>query len=292
MMGKIKQRYIRFRELQREGLSAKTAFDSTHTTTCLSCGNTFHGAFCPRCGQKAATGRLSVSTIFRSVFTTVFLGDSAFVRTLCDLLWRPGYLIADYLRGKRSCYTAPLSMLARIVAIYLLAVLLFGVTQGRLTLISDDIIMAHVNSQSLSRAIAFLSVVLSNSVLSSLLWAFVFVLPFNLLFARCQLQRTDGSSARLNVAEHFYALVYVACLRFIISVVIDLLLWMGVGVPQFFLSLLLPVLLPAWAYRQLLSISWLSALWRSILAIILVIILLAILTIFSFGIFYGIDAVR
>lgn len=101
-----------------------TAAKANHpeSCTCLNCGTTFVGNFCPRCGQTRQTQRIRFRHIVRNMASGFFNIDHGFSRTLVDLLYRPGYMVRDYLRGKRKCYFSPFQILFVLAAIYLMVV--------------------------------------------------------------------------------------------------------------------------------------------------------------------------
>lgn len=262
------------------------------TTTCLNCGKTFTGDFCPGCGQKASTRRMTVSGSIRSFLSALSSLDGVFFRTMGNLLWRPGHLVRDYICGKRERYVHPVKLLSALVAIYLFVIFIFRITPGQVNIISDDIMSEHVHSDSLSMLFSALSEMLSNKVVSSLLSAFVCLLPFALMFGHKPVQRPDGTNDNLNLAEQFCALLYCACLSFSLSMVLKLAGSIGlshniVNKLDYLFFLLVPML----TYKQLLKVSWWTSLWRSFLAILLSFAGLAIVIILLFGLFYGIDAV-
>ncbi|MEO0734440.1 MAG: DUF3667 domain-containing protein [Bacteroidota bacterium] len=89
---------------------------STHN--CLNCGTPLHGKFCANCGQRASTQRFT----FRRIFSTDFISDTfnlnqGLMRTFRDLTFRPGYLIRDYLGGKRKRYFNFIGLLLILLAI-------------------------------------------------------------------------------------------------------------------------------------------------------------------------------
>ena len=88
------------------------------TTKCLNCGNTFEGNFCPHCGQKATTKRLHITTMLTQTFKTFVGGDNNFIKTFTSLCYRPGYMVREYLIGKRSSYVSPIKMLVYMVTAY------------------------------------------------------------------------------------------------------------------------------------------------------------------------------
>lgn len=89
---------------------------------CLNCGTTFAGNYCPRCGQHRNIQRYRFSSILRKLAAAFFNIDHGFRRTLVELIYRPGYLIDDFLRGKRVNYFQPFQTLFVLAALYLMTV--------------------------------------------------------------------------------------------------------------------------------------------------------------------------
>ncbi|MDR0961788.1 MAG: DUF3667 domain-containing protein [Mediterranea sp.] len=87
---------------------------------CQNCGTLFTDNYCHRCGQSRKTSRLT----FRSILSNIVAGainiSNGFGRTLVELIIRPGYMIADYIDGKRVRYFPPFQTLFVLAAIYVL----------------------------------------------------------------------------------------------------------------------------------------------------------------------------
>ncbi len=93
---------------------------------CKNCGKVFAGNFCPQCGQEASVGPLKVADIPKNIFGAFFNIDGGFGSTLWQLIIRPGYLIRDYLEGKRVRYFRPFQTLFVLAAIYILVAMIFN----------------------------------------------------------------------------------------------------------------------------------------------------------------------
>lgn len=92
---------------------------------CKNCGQLYEGNYCNQCGQKAKTGRLT----FRSVIDNWAYGltncDTGILFTYKELFTRPGYMLADYIKGKRVIYFQPFPMLFITAGLYGLLAQLF-----------------------------------------------------------------------------------------------------------------------------------------------------------------------
>ncbi|WP_052080490.1 DUF3667 domain-containing protein [Porphyromonas macacae] len=89
---------------------------------CLSCGNSFRGNYCNCCGQSSRTARYRFRNSVKTFFEGVTNVNNRFLRTLLELLYRPGYMISDFIRGKRIVYVSPFQGLFLLAALYIIAV--------------------------------------------------------------------------------------------------------------------------------------------------------------------------
>ena len=89
---------------------------------CKNCRNTFQGNYCPHCGQNRHTPRFTIRNAFQNILSGFFNIDHGFSRNLIELLYRPGYMIRDYLKGKRVLYYKPFQTLFVLAALYIMGV--------------------------------------------------------------------------------------------------------------------------------------------------------------------------
>ena len=100
----------------------KTPPAGNETCTCLNCGTTYTGNYCNRCGQSRNTPRYRLSNALKNIAGGFFNIDNGFGRTLLELLYRPGYMIRDFIGGKRIEYFRPFQTLFILAALYIMAV--------------------------------------------------------------------------------------------------------------------------------------------------------------------------
>ena len=93
---------------------------SEETRKCASCKTVFEGNFCPRCGQSAKVGRFSFKAALLNFLDVWGMGNRSMFRSIRDLMFRPGYMIRDYLRGMQSAYFPPFKMFFILAAISLI----------------------------------------------------------------------------------------------------------------------------------------------------------------------------
>lgn len=77
---------------------------------CLNCGTLVHGKFCHTCGQKNIEIRENFWHLTSHLVADIFHYDSKFFTTLKYLIFKPGFLTKEYLKGKRASYLHPIKM--------------------------------------------------------------------------------------------------------------------------------------------------------------------------------------
>lgn len=86
--------------------------------TCTNCATPLTGQYCANCGQRDKGRVISLWQLLRDLVGDLFEVDSRVWRTLWPLVFNPGRLTTEYLRGRRVHYTPPLRL-------YLVTSLLF-----------------------------------------------------------------------------------------------------------------------------------------------------------------------
>ncbi len=111
--------------LEARLLLAESLLPAARTAAnCPNCGARLRGQYCGECGQRARSRMISLWELLREAFDDLFDVDSRLWRTLLTLLFRPGLLTRDYLRGRQARYMPPfrtylvLSLLFFIVAFF------------------------------------------------------------------------------------------------------------------------------------------------------------------------------
>lgn len=110
----IKELYHRFRQWQENPMTYQKSQAAHH---CLNCGEDYQGNYCPTCGQSADTGPVSWRNLRQEWMGLWGLGTRSLPYTIIQLLLRPGYLMREYISGKRrNCYS-PLGMLVLVAVV-------------------------------------------------------------------------------------------------------------------------------------------------------------------------------
>lgn len=114
----IKEKHQAYRQWQEQPHQVNQMSDEYHV--CQTCGTEFQGNFCPRCGQSAKIGRYSFKTAVLNFLDVWGLGNRGMFRALRDLIFRPGYMIRDYLKGMQMAYFPPFKMFFLLATLSLL----------------------------------------------------------------------------------------------------------------------------------------------------------------------------
>jgi hypothetical protein len=77
---------------------------------CLNCGAALAGEYCSRCGQRDTGRELRFGDLLAEFVSELFTWDSRIWRTLVPLLFRPGFLTAEFIAGRRARYVPPLRL--------------------------------------------------------------------------------------------------------------------------------------------------------------------------------------
>lgn len=101
-----------------------------YNTHCLNCGSPLSAPFCKECGQKDKDYSLTFKDLFSDFLEELLDVDSRVLKTLRLLFTNPGFLTAEYVKGRRVSYLPP-------VRIYLVASVLFFLSLTVSNLIPD-----------------------------------------------------------------------------------------------------------------------------------------------------------
>jgi len=273
-MGKLGNQIKQLQLWQIEGRKPKL-FDpeTTQTIHCLNCGSDFVGNYCPNCGQSAKTRRLSLWGVIQDGLQLIGDLDNRLLRTSIELIYRPGYMIRDYIiAGKRQPYLKPLSMLFLMASINLVAIKLFG---GNIEL--TDIDKAELSLQSgdgkdyslewIRPFLVGLKAFLTSPALVAVVGCITYLLPNKWLFRNTEIGKS------MNYLEHFYLLCYIAVLNMLLltlEIPYKFLCGMEISLSiNFNYSWLLYI----WVFKQFFHIRWQKAVRYYVVSTLLMIII-------------------
>ena len=123
---------------------------------CRNCGNEVTGEYCGHCGQREGRADRRFLDLAGEMLGDVFDLDSRFWKTLFYLLFRPGYLSAEFMAGRRARYLPPLRLYLVISFVIFLAMSFY--TSNAIVVgsdpeerLSDDVVVS-INSGGLEQA--------------------------------------------------------------------------------------------------------------------------------------------
>jgi hypothetical protein len=93
---------------------------------CLNCGANVHGRFCQVCGQENIEPKENFWHLLTHFMYDVTHFDGKFFSTLRYLLFRPGFLSHEYLKGRRASYLHPIRMYVFTSALFFLVIFAVG----------------------------------------------------------------------------------------------------------------------------------------------------------------------
>ena len=222
---------------------------------CNNCGHTFTGNYCPVCSQSARHGRITWLAIWQGIGQLWGIDSRSALFTLWQLFLRPGYLVRDFISGKRQVSYPPVKLLFILAAVFALVHYFFPLP-------------AQEPSQTGFKYIDYAFDWMSNHQnIGELLTGCIFILPTWLLF------RKAPGYPNHTIPEGFFLQVYIAILAYIIQA--------PFAHSNPFVVTLTMVYSFA-TYKQLFGYGYWQTLWRwtlctlSSLAIVLMIVIMAI----------------
>ena len=87
---------------------------------CKNCATELTDRYCPRCGQKASTDRITFAYVAREFFHALTDLERGFFHTSLRMLVAPGRTAKDFIDGKRSCHRSPVPYFLIWTTVYIL----------------------------------------------------------------------------------------------------------------------------------------------------------------------------
>lgn len=85
----------------------ETKSTTSEKYVCKNCETAFHGNFCPECGQSIKEFERPFRFLIIDLTGNIFAFDTRFWKTLVAILFKPGKLTLDYVKGHRVRYMPP-----------------------------------------------------------------------------------------------------------------------------------------------------------------------------------------
>ena len=204
---------------------------------CHNCDNDFSGNFCPICGQRAEVGRVGWQSIKDNVAILWGMDSRSLGYTLLQLLGRPGYLVRDYISGRRQVSFPPVKMLV--------IVCLFVVIFETVFHVNNDVFGLKFDVQELDDVVAWIN--------SQKSWATLFLQCFYILPTWFVFRFAPGYPHH-TLPEGFFLQVFLSVLSLLTTLII--------GYWDENLDLALWIIYMYITYRQLFGYGWWGTLWR------------------------------
>jgi hypothetical protein len=231
---KIKELYRRFRAWQINPFHYQD--HSHHTERCANCGTEFQSNFCPVCGQKAGVGKIGWRSVRQGLMVVWGMDSRSLFFSIVQLLLRPGYLISDYISGKRLVSFPPVKMLLLVAVV----TMMYDAVAGDNSLIAPEDMKSSTD--------LFFNWSESNFGWALMTITSLFLLPTWLLF------RNAPKHRKHTLPEGFFIQIFMATLLDIIGIV-------SLLSKSYYVMLLLPLYFLV-TYRQLFGYSWWGTFWR------------------------------
>ena len=231
---------------------------------CLNCNNTFESDYCPYCGQQAKTKRLRLTEIVNNFIGSFVGGDNKFLRTCLDLICHPGYMVRDYLNGKRVRYYNPLQLYVFMLTLYAVASYVLGVNDSIIEDMANLDLDTEVEASKYATVDFFIKCIAevgSNKLYGTLVVVFFSAFPYRWFFRKCKVTRPDGQQLALSLTEQFYTQMYHSCISLFFSVaMLPLALIKSLDAISGTVFQIVTLVYLVILYRQLMNIGW----WKSI----------------------------
>ena len=219
---------------------------------CYNCDNDFSGNFCPTCGQRAEVGRVGWKSIKDNIAIVWGMDSRSLGYTLLQLLGRPGYLVRNYISGRRQVSFPPVKMLV--------IVCLFVVVVESVFHVNNDVVGLKFDVQELDAFVGWIN--------SQKSWATLFLQSFYILPTWLVFRYAPGYPLH-TLPEGFFLQVFLS--------VLSLLTTLFIGYWNEDLDLALWIIYMYITYRQLFDYGWWGTLWR--LAVIIILVLMTMLVV-------------
>ena len=280
-MDSIKSLYQRFRRWQLDPFDNE--FSSSQTNTCCNCGHDFVGNYCPYCSQKSGLGPITWRSVWHSVAEVWGMHSRSLPFTLLQLFLRPGYMMRDYITGKRQGSFPPVKMLVLVGVLGVIVDFLTGAIHGmvkttsgeRMDYVSDIFswLNVHINgafpppSDYLNDVFMWLNT--HPDVFSLILLSFL-IIPIYYIF------RFTPRVPRHTLPQGFFIQVFSTAVFLILNMLYDITSMGG-------LVLLLAAVLIFVTYKQLFGYGVWGTLWRVVLAFVCALTLMSMLLNVNYG---------
>ena len=92
----------------------------------MNCGAPITDRFCSQCGQDHRLRRLNLREILLETAKALWSLELPAIRTIIQLSWRPGWVAAEYVAGRRQAFSSPLGFCLLMTALSVLSLQFWG----------------------------------------------------------------------------------------------------------------------------------------------------------------------
>lgn len=230
----LKEAFVRFRTWQKTPRQYTDQNLGSHL--CANCGHEYTGNFCPLCGQNANEGRITWRSVGQSLLNIWNLDSRSLPITLWQLLLRPGYLIGEFINGRRRVCQPPLNTLFAVAVIYVIIMNLIGFGSDFSTTVKD-------NPSSFEAVSYWLKDHPAWGMMSATI---IMIVPTWILF------RFAPLNTHHTLPQSFFIQIFMSSLMLICVLLSNLFSWLFPLVPLYYYI----------TYRQLFGYKFWGTLWR------------------------------
>lgn len=229
---------------------------------CKNCGHIVEGNYCGNCSQSADTARFKTKSFFDDLAYGITNSNRGILYTLCSLFTRPGYMMAEYLAGKRVRHFRPMPMLVILAGLY-----------GLLNHFCEiNILDANVNPD--VEELKTIAKTYSNPIIKTIVdwvksttFTTIIMLPMYALASMAVFRKTV--SVRYNFAEYLFMGAYMACQRLIVLIVLIPYEYFDnryddMPISHTFLTVLIFLGLAAWDFKQFFGLKTMKAIRKTV----------------------------
>ena len=94
---------------------------------CISCNFEHNEKYCPNCGEKKETKKITLTSVIEDTFSSITNMDKGFLFNIKTLIVNPQKITIDYILGKRKGILNPISFLIFSITIYLIVITFFKI---------------------------------------------------------------------------------------------------------------------------------------------------------------------
>ncbi|MBX7044937.1 MAG: DUF3667 domain-containing protein [Ignavibacteria bacterium] len=181
---------------------------------CTNCGAKLTGKFCSECGQKKFSPHdLTIGKFILNFFEDFFKYDTNIFKSLSDLLFRPGYLSNEYVKGRIASHVKPLKFFIFTCIVVFFIGKMFAQNDYSFALEDLDFMKASIEKVTAEKGISkdiFIEKFNSNYFSKISFYYLIAIVVFTLVLSIVFYRQKRKMAEHLVFSLHFYT----ACLIF------------------------------------------------------------------------------